>query len=191
MDDSTWKEELTPILRLVQIITGAMVLGSSIFLVIVLVISHGEAATEQPLLTYVAALFAVAAIVVRTIVLRVMTASVRRSILRGTWKPPGSCSSSGTGQSCAPDTSEFLERTGDAGKIAMAFTTRTVIAGALLEGPTFFLLIAYFVERLPLGLLGAALLILGLLLSFPTRSRMVDWIENQLRLLEQERHLAG
>ena len=191
MDDSTWREELTPILRPGQIVTGLLVLGSLIFLVIALVISRGEAPAEQLMMTYVAILFAVTAIMVRTIVLRAMTASVRRDILRGTWKPPSGRPPAGMGQSGPPNTSEFLERTGDAGKMAMAFTTRTIIAGALLEGPTFFLLIAYFVEHSPLSLLGAALLILGLLLSFPTHSRMVAWIENQLRLLEQERHLAG
>jgi hypothetical protein len=57
---------------------------------------------------------------------------------------------------------------------------------ALLEGPTFFFLIAYLLEGLPISLAGAGVLLLGILTLFPTRSGVENWITNQRELTRQE-----
>ena len=71
------------------------------------------------------------------------------------------------------------------------YNTRTILGGAMLEGAAFFALVTYMVERDPVGLAGAILLILGVALHFPTRSRVIRWSEEQLELLKRERQFAG
>jgi hypothetical protein len=69
-------------------------------------------------------------------------------------------------------------------------TTRTIFAGALLEGAIFFLLIVSLAEHSLLAILFAALLWMLLIAHFPTRIWVEEWIENQRRLLEEEQSLG-
>jgi hypothetical protein len=113
-----------------------------------------------------------------------MITSGRRKIVRGTWRLPPH-------PAFRPTTAEFLERTGDAGKLAVIFNTSTIVSGALLEAPALFALVVYLAEHSLLSLMLAGLLIVGLATHIPTRSRLIRWIEDQLALLEQERQLGG
>jgi hypothetical protein len=54
-----------------------------------------------------------------------------------------------------------------------------IIGMALLEGAAFYQAIAYYVEGQPLALGLGCLLLLGLIVQFPTRSRVERWLENQ------------
>jgi hypothetical protein len=182
---SKWQQQLTPVLRQSQIIVAALIAGCVIFLVIALVMTGGKVADpDQPVLTYIAVGFVAVTLIARMIVPGMLIASGRQKIIRGTWQ---------LAQSAAirPTMAEFLERTGDAGKLAVIFNTITIVSGALLEAPAFFALVAYLVDQSPLSLVLAGLLILGLVTQVPTRSRLIHWIEGQLALLEQERQLGG
>jgi hypothetical protein len=57
----------------------------------------------------------------------------------------------------------------------------------MLEGATFALLIAYLVEGQTVSLIVAVLLIGAMAWRFPTRARLTAWIEEQERLLANER----
>ncbi|HYW80641.1 MAG TPA: hypothetical protein VE890_13740 [Thermoguttaceae bacterium] len=182
MSDSPWQNELSPVLRTMQIVAGALVAGCLTFLVVVLVVSDRVGAAGQlPVITYVAIGFACVALVVRMIVPGIVVAQGRRRIAEGTWNLPA-----GRGFQ-PPLNSEFIERTGDAGKLAMLFMTRMIIAAALLEGAAFCSMVAYMVEQSPMALIVAGVMIIGVALHFPTRSRLIHWIEDQLTLIEQER----
>ncbi len=63
---------------------------------------------------------------------------------------------------------------------------KTILAAALIEGVTFFLLIAYMVEHSPISLAVAGIMIVILVLPFPTCDRTLNWIEGQLQLLKDE-----
>lgn len=185
MSDSKWQDELGPIVRSLQIIVGSLIASCVVFLVIVLVTTGGKvAAGGQPLLRYMAVVFAVTALIARLVVPGILIASTRRKIIRGTWRQPQF-------PAFNPTLAAFLERTGDAGKLAMVFQTSSIVGAALLEGPAFFALIVYLVEQSPLSLILAGVLILGLATHLPTRSRVIHWIEDQLVLLQQERQLGG
>ena len=54
-----------------------------------------------------------------------------------------------------------------------------------------FALVAYLVDQSPLSLMLAGVLIFGLAAHFPTRSRLIHWIEDQLVLLQRQRRLDG
>jgi hypothetical protein len=66
------------------------------------------------------------------------------------------------------------------------YQSRLIIQLALLEGATFFFLIAYLLEGLPWNLVGAGVMLLGMLTLFPTRSGIESWIANQRELAQQE-----
>ena len=188
------REEIARRVRTSQIIVGALVAGPLVFLVIVfVVIQQGFAGVPEtaPILTYIALAFAFSAVLARLIVPNLIVAQSRRNIIQGTWQMPVSAhSQSGYSQTVQEDFARFIEQTGDAGRLLFVFQTRTIVAGAVLEGAAFFALITYMIERSPLALIVAVLLILGVALHFPTRSGVIRWIEDQLRLVERERQFG-
>ena len=183
MSTTPWQDELTPILRQSQIVTGALVLGCVTFLGVAIAVPREAAPIDPnlPILTYAAVGFAVMALIVRLIVPGIIASATRRKIIAGTWRLPAHAPARIV---------EFVQRTGDAGKLAMAFLTRTVVAAALLEGVALVALMAYLLERSPLSLILAGAMILGLLAQVPTQGRLVAWIEEQLGLIEQERQFG-
>ncbi|HUT89904.1 MAG TPA: hypothetical protein VMY37_10425 [Thermoguttaceae bacterium] len=185
------QEEIARRVRVPQIIVAALVAGLLVFLVIVLVvIQQGFAGVPEtaPILTCVALAFALSAVLARLIVPNLIVAQGRRNIIQGTWQVPMSAQSqSGYGQTMQQECAQFVERTGDAGRLLFVFQARTIVAAAVLEGPAFFVLITYMIGRSPLALILAVFLILGVALHFPTQSGVIHWIDDQLRLVEQER----
>jgi hypothetical protein len=190
MNDPAWREEVPKYVRVSQIIVGALVLGCVSFLGIVLAI--GGPAVQQAgdagptlLLSYMALVFLVADIIARLIVPRLMIRAGRHSIACGTFAMPIFDQSS-----AAQARREAFEQMGDAGRLLMLFQTKTIIAGAILEGATFFLLIAYMIERYTPVLVIAVAMIVAIAAHIPTSRGVIDWIEDQLRLLREERSLV-
>ena len=62
--------------------------------------------------------------------------------------------------------------------------TKIIVAGAILEGAVFFLLIAYMAEHSMLCLSAAVVLLLLLVAQMPTSGRATYWVEDQLKLLD-------
>ncbi len=185
------REEIARRVRTPQIIVGAMVAGLLVFLVIVLVvIQHGMPGLPEvaTILNSVAIAFALTAVLARLFVPGMIVARARRQIAQGAWQVPlPDQPQSRFSQAMQEQSARFTEQTGDAGGLLFVFQTKTIVACALLEGPAFFAFISYMLGRSPLALLLGGLLILGVALHFPTRSGVIHWIEDQLRLMEQER----
>lgn len=179
--DSDWKNAVGSAVMTGKIIVAALATGPTIFLLIVLFLTaNGGPPDRAPFVTYAALAFAAVAIAMRMIVPAATVASGRRQIVAGTYRP-------GTGRSNNPGFDKLLERSGDAGLLFQLYLTKTIIAAALLEGATFFLLISYMMERQILSLAAAIVLIVGVALLMPTRDGVLAWIENQLAQVEQER----
>ncbi len=70
------------------------------------------------------------------------------------------------------------------------YQTTLIIGAALFEGAAFFNLIAYMIEGQVLSLVVAAILLLFMILLFPTVSRVHDWLESRRRR-EQEHEAFG
>ena len=100
----------------------------------------------------------------------------RKRIAQGTWQPPVR-----PGYPPAPVPPD------DAGKLLAVYQTALIIGAALLEGATFFLAIAYFLEGQILSLIVAGVLMGLLVARFPTRSRVAGWIDRELERIDQER----
>jgi hypothetical protein len=126
-----------------------------------------------PLLTFVglglAAFLAVGSVALPL----VLQASWRRSSRQD---PQAARTDPRTGRALAPEEVWWLR-----------YQTRLLVQAALLEGATFFQLIAYRIEGLPVSLGVAAGLFLCLLMLFPTRAGVERWVAAQRDLAEQGR----
>jgi hypothetical protein len=144
-----------------------------------------DALTRQIALTYTAIVFTVADLLAFAIVPGLIVSKARQRIAAGTWQPPQP-----QGAAVSARFAQFLEETGDAGKLMTVLNMRTIIAAALLESLGFFWLIVHLLTNTPLSLIAAIALIIGVALHFPTRARVTHWIEDQLRRVEQQRQFG-
>ena len=158
-------DELRPVLRTSQIIVGALVLGVLNFAAVAAFIrtTGPQGPPNQAFITYVALASAGIATVAHFIVSTVMTGQLRKSFVgdrEGSVRPP-----------------------------AQAFQTLLIIRSAILEGAIFFCLVSYMPEGQTIAMVAAGVLLLLLLVQFPTMGRMSAWVENELMVAEQMRQL--
>jgi hypothetical protein len=181
--------EFNQLIRTCQIIIGALIAGVTWFLVILLsgFITPVRPAGVRPApfgpgewqhwpISSLAIIIGLAGFAASLLVPRVIVATIRRGIARGTWPPRSGVYRSGTP---IPAT--------DAGKLTIAYQTQLIVGAAINEGLTFFALIAYMIESQPIILGLVVLLILGLAARFPTLGCVRSWIEFQQDRLLQDR----
>jgi hypothetical protein len=158
--DSALDRRLVPMRIIAFAIPLGAVIAAAIFLVLRM---QGQfpPPPQMPLITAVAYGFGLMALVAFLFVSRQIAASNRQRLAR----------SAGGGSA-----DEWLS----------VYQVRLIARLALLEGPTFFFLIAYLLEGLPISLAGAGVLLLGMLSIFPTRSGVENWITSQRELTRQE-----
>lgn len=168
--------QLTPLLRTMRIIVGALALGILNFLLVDVFVLQPQAQASvaaQPILTYFAVGAAALAVVASFIVPIVLAGPLRRSL---------------------PDLSTASKTAGAIGDVsvmplAQVYQTALIIRCAIIEGAAFFCLIAHVIERQTITLAAAGVLLLVLLTQFPTRSRVEAWIESELEMAELRRQL--
>ena len=194
MLDPLCKDEIARRVLPFQIIVGCLFAGCAVFFVIATVGFRervsGLPAGQPPIMTYLAIGFAVIAAAARLIIPNIIVSQARRRIIDGTWHLPQSCGQSATGRASQEDPAGFFERTGDAGKLLFVLFTRTIVAGAILEGAAIAALTMYLIERSPVSLIVAIILMIAVAAHFPTRSRVFSWIEEQMDLVRQERQFG-
>jgi len=181
MSDLGDKDELAQSVQVLQIIIGAMVLGASIFLgVTVFLRTTGQMGGmnpgSTPFITYAAMAVGIGAICVRQFV----TAAIVRNGEQKTAEvfTQARRSSGGfvsDGQSSLSPKEELMR----------LYATTKIVGGAMLEGPTLFVLIAYLLEGSPLALGFGILLIVGLAMQFPMRPSVDDWMSVKLQRLQE------
>jgi hypothetical protein len=156
-----------------QIIVIAMLIGCAFALVILASIRSQRPALPAdaaPVFTYVGLAFALITGVLSFVMPAVITAGARIRIARGTFGDPRIA--------VPPD---------DTGKLLGVYNTALIVGAALLEGPTFFLAIAYYLEGQILSLVVAGVLLGALATRFPTLLRVTTWLDSQMGLIERER----
>jgi len=189
MSDRSWREELGRLVLTQKIVVGSLIAGAVGFLVVAVVLSSrgafdaGDDATMAWAMNLVLGMFLIGAVAARMIVPGIMVTQARRKIIAGEWSLPD-----------GPQQTELMsviERTGDAGRLMVAHQTKTIVAAALIEGVTFFAIIAYMITQSTFALAVACGMIAVQAMHFPTRNGVYGWIETQLRLIEQERAFRG
>ena len=177
------REYLKLAARTMQIIVAALAAGVGTFFAIVLISSPkgqpAAGAPVEPLIAYLAAAFALAAIIVWAVMPRVIAGRIRQAIVDG--KPVPAAGLSGN----LPMTDERLQIS----PLVTMYQTPLIIGSAILEGAALFNLIAYMIERQQMSLIVAGALLLLMLSQIPTVSRLEAWVEGELATIDQLRLL--
>jgi len=176
MLSETQRNQLTPVLRTMQIIVGALAVGIINFLLVVVFVIRPQAQgapAGELLLTYLAVGGAVVAVIVSLIVPIVLAGSMRKTM-------PDSSVDSKTAS--AKENAIILP-------LVQVYQTLLIIKCAILEGAAFFCLVTHMIERQTITLATAGVLLLVLLAQFPMRSRVEAWIESELEMSEFRRQL--
>lgn len=194
MSDMTDPDALQPMIRTCQILVAAMIMGVMAFMAVTLVVIQvanparvlpvegaggaGPGNSPLPLITYLAVAVGVMDLALAFVVPRMNTDRARRQMALG---GPTAITEG------VPSAPKQLYPAGYTGKLAQLFQTQLIIGAALLEGGAFFAAIAYMLERSPLALVMAVVLLGTLAARFPTSDRVNAWLDRQLGLLQEER----
>jgi hypothetical protein len=164
-------------LRVMQTIAFSQIMAVIIFIAVVvyLVQQHGQAMMppmDMPIMSLLALGMLGVLAVISYVVPHAMLQQGLRRIARRQWQsPPGADWANAT----------------EADELLQVRQTTMIFALALVEGPAFFLCIAYLLEGRPYVLGAAAAAVLLQIARFPTSGRLRGWLRRQLEWIEQER----
>jgi hypothetical protein len=136
------------------------------------------AADRTPVMTYLALGFAAVMIVIHVVVPYRLATNARRARARQVVRFDE------RGTSADGLDSESVDLLG-------IYQDQLVMRAALIEGPAFFLLLAYMVEGQLIALLVAGLLLLRQLSMIPSQTRVERWLDEQRELLAEDRQSLG
>jgi hypothetical protein len=166
------REKLAPQVRTLQIIVAAFVVGCITFgaIAFFLQVAPPLAAGEQvfPVVTSMALAFGGFALVAQVVLGPMLLKQSRQSLVQQEGESPD-----------------------DAMRLLTGFYTTTIVVAAFAEGACFFNLIAYMIEGSPYALAMAGLLVLTILMRFPTVNGVADWLESETRRVKEEREVAS
>jgi hypothetical protein len=192
------EDAIRPIVLQAQIIVGALVAGLLCFSVIASVIDVGPkagaapaapvggagvggepgAGLSVPILTYAAVAFAVVDLPLSYLIPIFVARQQRRAIAAGKLTTSASSTPDADGSSAAARM-KFSA-------LQAAFTQQLIVGAAVNEGAAFFALVAYMLEKKPIALVVAAVLIAGVASRFPTLGRTKQWLEQQDEKLRED-----
>jgi hypothetical protein len=90
----------------------------------------------------------------------------------------------------ANEQQKLLASLGPAGELCGVFQTQSILRAAILEGAAFFTCVVYMLTGNLISL-GVTLLLAGAIIAkLTTPARLVEWIEGQMRLVDEEKLLA-
>jgi len=177
--------ELVPAVRRLQVIVVSLAVGCAFFLVIVVATAGGWPAAwlGRGILTPLAVLMAGALVMARVVVGQVLLIQGRKKIADSLAKAAQADSRRDTPAAAGDsDGGANLEA-----RLLALLWTRSIVGGAMMESAAFLLLVVAMIERTGLPLLLALVLIAGMLVPFPTLSRMREWLQAQQGRIEAER----
>ncbi len=167
-------EILAQQVRVMQIIKSALIMGVVSFAVFV-VFGSQRAQDIDPQIVWLLAGFGGLMIFLRILVPPLIARTFLQQIAAGTWQPksarvrlPGS----------------------DEGKLAAVYQTQMMIGSGLLEAGAFANLFACMTRGHIVSWVFSGILLLGLIIDFPTLSSVKRWIDSKLVWINDERRLA-
>jgi hypothetical protein len=153
--------------RVLQIIIFSLLAGPLAFLTFVL-LQPTEGLPDEGSMAQMAAGFAALQVVLAVVVPKIIGQQHRRAIVEG-----------------RPLSKDLPAPTSDARGLLGGLQMRRIIGAALLEGAAFFNLVAYQSERVPYTLAIVLLLLVGIAMLFPLRSFVEDWLDRELRTVNE------
>lgn len=155
-----------------QIIAGALIQGVVVFLVVVMFFLPVPPNRLAVLNSYIALGFALVAMVMSLVVPNIIVASTKKSLVKG--RPID-----------LPKQFGEVSNLGFLAPLAGLFQTKMIIAMALLEGAAFYNLISYMMERQPFTLAVVGMLLLALVMNFPTRRGLEKWLAQETKSIAE------
>jgi hypothetical protein len=187
-------DSLVAIVRVLQIIVGALIVGPLALLAASLFISPliappagaagaGPSDVLGPILNYMAVAFGALAVCMCFVVPPVISAASRKTMVQsGRATKPGASALPGAKVQPIDEARASL---------LTAFQTQFIVGAAILEGAAIFAAVAYLLYGHPIAL-GVAIVIIGVSLArIPTRARTQLWIEQQQEKLRDEGFAPG
>ena len=174
MPEMDYSEHLRPIVRTLQKIAGAMVVGSAAFLIVCMFSGLTPDASSPMTLSYTALGIAPLSVIGSFILAHVIVSNGRSQIIQREYvdsriKPHDVFAST------------------DAGRVCGVLSTVTIIRCAMIEGAALLACLAYMNEGNQLVLAATVVLIAVLAAHIPTTVRTKHWIAHQLRIIERSR----
>lgn len=177
--------------RMLQMIVIGLLMGVVGISIVVLLLGPGGAeGTRAPIrphsarvLGYAALAVGIAALLGLPPLVRLLAASGRRSIARGS--APTLTASANRRSEGEP----FMRS--DKGLLFQLYFTRTIVSAALIEGAALVNLVACMQASWMPNLYVIFLLAVALAAQVPTMMRVETWLERQERLLQEDRRLGG
>lgn len=164
MNESAQETTLETRVRSMQIIAFSLMAGVAFFAAVAVFLQNGDGGEQlentpvATFLTYPAVFLAAAAVVARLMIPRLVVSQR----LAGLGKPE------------TP-----VHEAGQRVTLLEIYQTRMIVEMALLEGAAFFALVAFIVEGRWAAFAAAAALWVIMVLSFPTRSTVEQWVTDQ------------
>jgi len=180
MPKKVLNEHLSSFVLTLRIIVASLVQGLLVFLAVavyqrLVAPEVGLAVVFDPL-TIVSIVVAFAALIAQPLVAGLIVSRGRQRIADGTWKPPG-------GQTVADS---YIDK-GDTGRLMAVYQLRTIVSCAILEGAAFLAAVVVLLEGSLICLGIAVGLMISVACRFPFQNLVAAWIEEQLRLIDDER----
>ncbi|MFO0914542.1 MAG: hypothetical protein U0795_16405 [Pirellulales bacterium] len=160
-------------LRTLQIIVGAIASGALFFMLVVIAIAGSPSKAAQPMVAYVGLAFAAAVLLGRFFFTLL---SDRQAV-----KTACDAEIPARVRAHQRDLARLAvdgQPTDDAMLLWPRFLTRVMVSVAMIEGAVFLNLIAYMIEHQLFSLIVAAVLLVYILLHFPTNSAFINWARN-------------
>lgn len=187
-DESTWESQHRTSLMVLRIIVFALAMGCLTFMLIALVTTGGKMTWESLSLQKPISFVGLAMIVPFfggwLIVPPIIEAAQRRMLL-ARLRQSASASIPPKG-----DRRPQLESQVEPLAFWGIYQARTIAAAAIVEGATFLLLVAFFVEHSAWTLLAAGALTVAILLHMPTNGRMMAWADRQWQRIANDLDLG-
>lgn len=168
------RETIITQVRTLQIIVAALIVGCLTFAGIAVFIGgqREPAGADQvenqfPIITVMALAFGAVALIAQAVIVPML----RKQSLQRLAKQP-----------------EAAEV--DAAQLLVSLQSTTIVGAAISEGACFFNLIAHLMEGSPYSLLMASVLVLTIVMRFPTVNGVIDWLDRQMRLVREEREFG-
>jgi hypothetical protein len=150
-------------------------MGIVTFAAVSFVIKPADVAERNLSLVWILAGFGIMTAIVRMVVPSLIVGQARKRVAAGTFETPGSANSA------------LLT---DEDKLAAIFQTQIIIASALLEAGALANVTAFLMHRQWPSLVLAGVLLVGVLIDFPTQRSAEEWVERQKRLMREEQMLG-
>jgi hypothetical protein len=163
------REAVVAPMRAIRIIIFSLLAGPLAFLTFVLM-QPTEGPPREGSMALMAAGFAVVQVVLAIVVPKIIEQQHRRAIVEG-----------------RPLATNVPAPTSDAQGLLAGLQMRRIISAALLESAVFFNIVTYQSERAPYTLAIVLLLLLGIAMLFPLRSFVEDWLDRELRTVNELR----